>query len=467
MSADEDNEYFSDGVSEEILNALAQVGGLKVAGRTSSFYFKGRDAPLTEIGATLGVAHVLEGSVRKQGDRLRIVAQLIRVSDGFHLWSETFDGTDADIFALQESIAKRVTSELKVALDAGQQERLIDSGTANPEAYALYLQATDIFNQRDGERFGQAVAQLQRALTLDPGFARAYSRMGALQLLSSEYDDGDVGQTVSAAMASARRALELQPNFAEPHAVIALALSQQHQYLAARAEFERALSIDPDDLVSNFWYSVHLSVTGYQRARAERLKHVLAIDPLLPNALNHYGTTLEWQGDLAGARRDMERAQALGAANTDIFIAFVSLRQGRKEEARAELTRAVDSRGARFPPDTGAMIADGILDGGEAQERALARVRGLVSQPTTADSGILAWALLSLGASEEGLAMVAARPMNAVAWHGAVWSPRGQAVRASPAFPAFARDVGLAALWDTYGPPDRCRKDAEGNYRCD
>ena len=105
MSADKDNEYFSDGVAEEILNSLANVKDLKVAGRTASFYFKGRNEPMAAIGAVLGVAHILEGSVRKQGSRLRITAQLIRVSDGFHLWSETFDGTDADIFALQENIA--------------------------------------------------------------------------------------------------------------------------------------------------------------------------------------------------------------------------------------------------------------------------------------------------------------------------------------------------------------------------
>jgi len=148
-SADKNNEYFSDGVAEEILNSLAKVKGLKVAGRTSSFFFKGKNESLSTIGKTLGVAHVLEGSVRKQGDKLRITAQLIRISDGFQMWSETFDGTDADIFALQEKIARQVTSELKVALNAGQQNRLIDTGTSSAEAYALYLQATAIFNRRD------------------------------------------------------------------------------------------------------------------------------------------------------------------------------------------------------------------------------------------------------------------------------------------------------------------------------
>ncbi len=165
MSADKDNEYFSDGVAEEILNALAKIDDLKVAGRTSSFYFKGRNETLAGIGSTLGVAHVLEGSVRKQGDRLRISAKLLRVSDGVEMWADTFNGTDADIFALQEQIAQQVTSQLKVALNAGQQARLVDSGTANPEAYALYLRATDVFNRRAAAEFVGAINQLKQAVT--------------------------------------------------------------------------------------------------------------------------------------------------------------------------------------------------------------------------------------------------------------------------------------------------------------
>jgi hypothetical protein len=140
-----------------------------VAGRTSSFYYKGRNEPLPAIGATLGVAHVLEGSVRKQGDRLRITAQLIRVSDGIHLWSQTFDGTDADIFALQEDIARQVTRELKVALNAGQQDRLIDVGTADPDAYALYLRATEIFNRRAFGRVPQCHRSCSRKPSRAPG----------------------------------------------------------------------------------------------------------------------------------------------------------------------------------------------------------------------------------------------------------------------------------------------------------
>jgi TolB-like protein len=124
LSPDRDQEYFGDGIAEEILNALVRLPGLRVAGRTSSFHFKGRNEDLRTIGATLGVAHILEGSVRKQGERLRITAQLVRSDDGFHLWSESYDGTDADIFALQERIAREVTRELKVALGTGVTARV-------------------------------------------------------------------------------------------------------------------------------------------------------------------------------------------------------------------------------------------------------------------------------------------------------------------------------------------------------
>nr|MBP8081319.1 hypothetical protein [Arenimonas sp.] len=180
MSADRDNEYFSDGIAEEILNSLAKVKDLKVAGRTSSFYYKGKNQDLRAIGKALGVAHVLEGSVRKQGDKVRVTAQLIRSEDGIHLWSETYDGDLKDVFALQESIARAITDELKVVLQGKQAARLVDTGTDNAEAYALYLQATSIFNRRDGDHFPEAIAALEAATRLDPDYARAYARLASL-----------------------------------------------------------------------------------------------------------------------------------------------------------------------------------------------------------------------------------------------------------------------------------------------
>src|SRR6185312_524494 len=194
MSGDTKNEYFSDGMSEEILNALAQVNDLKVAGRTSSFYYKGRNEDLRTIGKALGVANILEGSVRKQGNEVRITAQLIRVSDDTHLWSHAYDGNLSDVFQLQENIARAITDQLKVALVGEQNTRLVPVSTTNPEAYSLYLQATAIFDRRDSPRFPDAIADLRQAIQLDPNYARAHSRMAALYVVQSSYNDVDLTQ---------------------------------------------------------------------------------------------------------------------------------------------------------------------------------------------------------------------------------------------------------------------------------
>jgi tetratricopeptide (TPR) repeat protein len=220
-------------------------------------------------------------------------------------------------------------------------------------------------------------------------------------------------------------------------------------------------------VTSNFWFATALGQAGYGRARAARLERVLELDPLMPNALNHYGNVLERQGDLGRARATLERAKELGAANTDIYLWMVSLRQGRTTEARAELERAIDTFGANLPMGTSATIAAGVIEEGDARARALALVRSLVAQPDYADSGILAYALSLLGAPDEALAIIAKQPMNSSAWGDGIWGSTGQAARNSPAFPEFARRVGYAALWDQYGPPDFCRKDANGDYRCE
>jgi TolB-like protein len=467
MSADADNEYFSDGVAEEILNALAKIDDLKVAGRTSSFYFKGRNETLAAIGSTLGVAHVLEGSVRKQGDRLRISTKLLRVSDGVEMWSDTFDGTDADIFALQETIAQRVTSQLKVALNAGQQGRLIDSGTASPEAYTLYLRATDIFNRRAGAEFANAIGQTERAVALDPGFARAYSRMAALHALTPEYLGSDLDVSMETAQKLARRALEIEPEFAEPHAVIGYVQQLQKRFVPARTAFEQALAIDPNDPLSNFWFSTTLVVGGYLATGAAQHDRTLVIDPLLPNALHHRGRLMEWMGDLDGARRLLERARSVGAQNIELPLGQVSQRQGRMDEARAEMSAGIQFWSPGLPEDTGAILAAGILDGPTARAAALTRMQSILDAKPTVVPGIVPWALITLGDPEEGLRVVATFPTSSNLWHAALWSPRGQAARTSPAFPEFARKVGFAALWDQCGPPDLCKKDARGDYRCE
>ena len=467
MSADKDNEYFSDGVAEEILNALAKVDDLKVAGRTSSFYFKGRNESLSTIGSTLGVAHVLEGSVRKQGERLRISAKLLRISDGVEMWAESFDGTDADIFALQENIAQQVTTQLKVALNAGEQGQLVDAGTNNPTAYALYLRATDVFNRRDSGEFLNAIKLLQESVALDPNFARAYSKLGALHVLTPEYLGTDLDTSLGTAQQLARRALEIQPAFAEPHAVIGYTFHLQNRYGAARDELERALAIKPNDPLSNFWHAVNMVQTGYLQAGAERLDRTLAIDPLLPNALHHRGRLLEWAGDLESARRMLERARSVGGRNAELPLAFVSQRQGRMDQALAEMSAGIQFFSPGLPADIGATLASGILGDSIARSVALARLQGILDAQPKAVPGIVPWALMALGESDEALRVIGMLPLSSNLWMAALWSPRGLGARTSPAFPEFARKVGFAEVWDQYGAPDLCKKNEQGDYVCE
>jgi TolB-like protein/Tfp pilus assembly protein PilF len=468
-SADKDNEYFSDGVAEEILNSLAKVKDLKVAGRTSSFFFKGKNENLTTIGKTLGVAHVLEGSVRKQGDKLRITAQLIRVSDGFQLWSETFDGTDADIFALQENIARRVTGELKVALNAGQQNQLIDAGTNSPEAYALYLQATDIFNRRDTTHYQDAVAALQKALALDPKYARAHSRLATLYATLGAYMDIDFRQTNAKAIKEANAALALDPSLAEPHAVLGLTYGKQRGgFLRGREEFERAIALDPDDVNSNFWYGLSLVMTGYREAGIARFEHALSIDPMMPNIVRWRGLMYFLDGDLNNAELYLGRARSSGLLFAERELSYIAFQRGDVAMAIRKWTAGTESLQNTLPPGSTEIIANGIYGDAQAKSRALALIDDVLAQAKPLATGTLPLSLLILGSPERALsAVLKLQDIDNSDFFARLWSANGKQARVLPEFPAFLQKMGLVELWDKYGPPDVCRKSDKGDYVCE
>jgi TolB-like protein len=469
MSADKDNEYFSDGVAEEILNALAQVRELKVAGRTSSFYFKGRNEPLAAIGATLGVAHVLEGSVRKQGQRLRITAQLIRVNDGFHLWSETFDGSDADIFALQESIARRVTSELKVALNAGQQDRLVDAGTDDPAAYARYLRATDVFNRRDVANLEEAIGGLQRALELDPDFARAHSRLATLYYVSATTAAPERYDELSASAGKhAEQALQLNPALAEPHAVLGVLLANQRRLREGRLASERALQIDPRDPTANLWHAILHCDTGLIALCEEGLDRTLEIDPLLPNALGWRSRLLVSSGDLEKAEQMNLRAQEVGLRWPGNTSKWVALKRGDLEAARAHALEVNTVFATGLAAAAAAAFSGAFVGDVEAQQQASKIIDEYLATGPRRINPTVPLTLLRMGQIERGLALFADHSTsNEALFLGEVMGTRlYPEVWASPAFPAFLRKTGIAAYWDEYGPPAPCRKDAEGDYRC-
>ena len=247
---------------------------------------------------------MLEGSVRKQGDKVRITAQLIRVQDGYHQWSQAYDGDLRDVFALQERIAQAIAAKLQLTLSGAQAQKLVDAGTRDPAAYQLYLRASSTFDRRDGPHMLEAVQQLEQAIALDPGYARAHARLASVHAILPTYVPGRFAKRAEEVRRNARRAIELDPRLAEPWAAMGLAAPLSGQGLIeSRQDFEKALQVDPDDVISNFWLGLTLARTGYDRAAVERIEHALAVDPMLPNALRWRGVLYLREGNIGAAEQ--------------------------------------------------------------------------------------------------------------------------------------------------------------------
>ena len=471
LSPGHDQGYFSDGMSEEILNALAQLKDLKVAGRTSSFYFKGRNEDLRTIGKTLDVANILEGSVRKQGDKVRITAQLIRVADDTHLWSHAYDGDLSDVFQLQENIARAITDQLKVVLVGEQKTRLVQAGTSNPEAYALFLQATAIYNRRDYEHMDVAIAALGQALKLDPHFARAQARMAAAYVI---YDNKSKPWMELAALAerNARKAIELDSSLAEPYAVLGRVYFEQRRFAEAHAAFKHALELEPQDITANFWWAMELIVTGYTRAGDAQLDHALALDPAQPNAQLWRALESSYAGDQQTARRAAQRAADLGLSFAVYAQAEVAHSQGDNARAIAYISSRWKLRvlacGAQAP-DAGDIALAGMYGGTpDVRAKALAVVEQCVASKPDPTPFWTTSALLRLDQPSRALAVAQIRLTdNEDFLFQMIWSRYGKSARRLPAFAEFARKAGLAEVWDKYGAPDRCYKNVTGDYVCE
>ena len=467
LSPKHDQDYFSDGIAEELLNALAKVNGLKVAGRTSSFHFKGKNEDLRTIGKTLGVANVLEGSVRTQGDKVRITAQLVRTQDGFHLWSESYDGDLKDVFALQEKIARKITDELQVVLSGKQREQLVDAGTSNPEAYALYLQATATFNRRDGARFDEAMAQLRQAIALDPKFARAWSRMATLEVVRSNYAGGNVEESMRDAERYARQASVLDPRLAEPHAVLSVNFTNQRRYREGDQEMKRALALDPNDVTTNFWNAVNLMMVGYRKRGDSALDRTLQLDPLLPNALVWRALNHIADGELDIAERQLQRAAEGGHTFVGLGMYKLHMARGDRAAAAKSLTTGLTYFVQGFPPQSAGVFARTCTGDAAAKREALQLIDDYLVKKPKVLSAIVPYVLICSGEVGRALAMTQSSPTN----NDALFIPDilgrlRPEVQRTPAFAEFIRKTGLTAYWDEFGPPDLCHKDDAGEYVC-
>lgn len=278
MSADPENEFFADGIAEEIINALTKIQALDVVSRGSAFAFKQRNEDVSEIGRKLGVKTILEGSVRKAGNRLRITGQLIDVATRNYLWSERYDREMADVFAIQDEIATNIVNALKLVLTPKEEEAIKKVPTQSVRAYEYYLRGRQLFHQRRGETLDAAEDMYRRAIALDPNYALAYAGLADCSVFRAQ-DQGGGEEAVAQADASSKRALELDPNSAEAHSSRGLTLSHQHRYEEADAEFQEAMRLDPTLYEAPYFYGRTLQSQGKLYEAAKMYERAVAIRP--------------------------------------------------------------------------------------------------------------------------------------------------------------------------------------------
>jgi TolB-like protein len=340
LSAAGDQQYFADGLAEEILNLLAGVRDLRVTGRTSSFSFRGKDVPIPEIGRTLGVAHVLDGSVRIAGERLRVTAQLIEAGTGFQVWSETFERRTQDIFVIQDEIAGAIARALEVSL-VGK------AATTDLEVYDLYLRARALVYERRPEGLQQARRLIDDALALDPDFPPALATSGELWLLLAAgyttYGDIPEVEAHAAARALLERALALDPELADAHAAMGLLATLDKDDARARGHLNRALALNPSHASANNWLAGWYSARGEVNAALEVRRRFDELDPLFAVNVSNLGFVLADAGRLEEAAEIAARVARSfpGQAWAPLLRGYIALMEGRLAEAMSLFEQAL------------------------------------------------------------------------------------------------------------------------------
>ena len=320
MSSDAEQEFFSDGITEEILNSLASVKELKVAGRTSSFAFKGQNDDLRRIGDALGVEHILEGSVRKAGAKVRITAQLIQVDDGFHLWSETYDRELTDVFAIQDEIANEILRQLKSQLlDEG--DVVAEAKRTSPDVYELYLRAKQRIYTRIGTEIEAAIAELDEAIKLDPDYAPAFAQRGIATMLMSDQQYGLIPHDEAHRRGKRYidQSLELDPELAEGWAGLGLFNDQDSE--AAIDALEKALSINPNLIDASNWLQISLTEVGDLRGALTILEEIAERDPLYRPAFSNAIQLFNNFDRQDKAIALLNRIEAFNPDNPDLLLA--------------------------------------------------------------------------------------------------------------------------------------------------
>ena len=455
LSQDQDQQYFTDGLSEELLNLLVRVDDLRVASRTSSFAYRGSTLGIPEISQALNVGHVLEGSVRKDGDRIRITAQLIDAGTDTHLWSENFDRELVDIFAIQDEIANAIVNALTGELGMGGDKVItVEAVTENLDAYEMYLTARELFIKR--EQLPESIRLFQKAVELDPNFARAWAGLGAVEAVADEWVFGDGINHAPLAKAAADKALSLNPDLSMALAVLgSLASDTDFDQVASLDYFADAIEKDPKNTTAWLWQGIRHKKAGFIDEAMVSLRECLAIDPGYLNCRQHLADAYLLKGDVETAvELCNETLESIFHSTSDAFVSTY-VRRGQRYLA----LHIADARLG----SAGAPVIEWIraIENPDADNSSgLARLKDWERQTRSGEklsSGSVMF--LSFRAYDE----LAEGPNEATY---ALWHPDGDEFRTTPQFKTVIRAVGIFDYWQARGFPQQCKPVGDDDFEC-
>jgi len=345
VSDDKDDEFLSDGLTDELIDSLGQVAGLQVVARTSSFYFKGKSIGLREAGRQLKVGAVLEGSVLRSGKRLRVTVQLNNPQDGYRLWSGSYERESTDVAQIKREISQSITSALGVRFAGGgleSPEAPLHPGSPSPAAYQDYLKGRYSWNKLNAESLKTAIHYFQQAIGEDPSFARAYTALADSYVMAPQVATARPSEVVSKINAAASKALELDPSLGEAHFDLAISAEYEYDWRTAEREFTKGLQLSPGSAVGHLWYAKFLAILGRKPEVMVQRKLAAELDPVSPYALQSIGGYLSVMGHYDEAIDQFQSVLALeptfGLARQGLGVAYVL--QGKPEKGIAELHAA-------------------------------------------------------------------------------------------------------------------------------
>jgi TolB-like protein/DNA-binding winged helix-turn-helix (wHTH) protein/Tfp pilus assembly protein PilF len=469
--------YLGDGIAEELIYSLARVKGLKVPARTSSFAYLGRDVDVREIARALGVATVLEGSLRRTGDTVRVIVRLVDAHTGFHIWSQSYDRRADDLLGLQAELASEVVQSLSPSRQAGAIGFGAKRPTASPQAYRLFLEANALVGASD-TNLRAAIALYDEALALDPTFARALAGRAAARLVLVSHSSVGLAD-LSEAERDARAALSIDADVASAHAALANTLRARGKWLQAEAAYRTALVKSGNDPMILGGHQVMLGLTGRLRAALDEAETAYRLAPLaLP--------TIMWRAmvySLIGRDEDALREAALGrslgapadAGGLPFLLAASAERQGRYADSAAHLVPYLPADARAAGAAAIALTYDAAANAAR-RPAAIAALRDLASKVPFGDMEQRRWSLLlwlhTLAGNLDEAYAAGNRALDQAAQSGSmgsswfvIWFPSMLPFRQDPRFQAFAERLNLMEYWKVYGPPDGCAL-GEGKIAC-